>query len=210
MIRASTLWAIFTYKWVASELSNNGLHLAKITIMIFQKLPFRYDEPVAKGANYVKVAIIKVLDEAHGRMFPDSGQLVCYIAEPCEWLAHCGELRKKRQERRAVSLRTPPSERLYPQDWKGLQVSQTPANVMTSPIHASPNFCVSLAMGELSLSAQRDPFQFRLREALASGTLLKHYVTKPKEAVTQALGNPAFFLWNTFNWFLLINQFGGC
>ena len=52
--------------------------------MIFQKLPFRYDKPVAKGANYVKVAIIKVLDEAHGRMFPDSGQLVCYIAKPCE------------------------------------------------------------------------------------------------------------------------------
>lgn len=134
MIRASTLWAIFTYKWVASELSNNGLHLAKISIMIFQKLPFRYYEPVAKGANYVKVAIIKVLDEAHGRMFPDSGQ-------PCEWLAHYGELRKKRQERRAVSLRTPPNERLYPQDWKGPQVFQTPANVTTSPTHASPDLC---------------------------------------------------------------------
>lgn len=61
------------------------MHLAKITIMIFQKLPFRYDKPVVKGANYVKVAIIKVLDGAHVRMFPDSGlPLVCYIAESCE------------------------------------------------------------------------------------------------------------------------------
>lgn len=53
--------------------------------MIFQKLLFRYDKPVVKEANYVKVAIIKVLGGAHVRMFPDCGlPLVCYIAVSCE------------------------------------------------------------------------------------------------------------------------------
>lgn len=53
--------------------------------MIFQKLPFGYDNPVVKEANYLKVPIMKVLDGTHALMFPDhSLPLVCHIAEPCE------------------------------------------------------------------------------------------------------------------------------
>lgn len=66
-----------------------------------------------------------------------------------------GELRKQRQERRVVSLRTPPSERPYPQDWKGPQVFQIPANVTASPTHASPNLCVSRTMGAFFVCPER-------------------------------------------------------
>lgn len=123
--------------------------------MIFQKLPFRYDKPVVKGANYVKVAILKVLDGAHVRMFPDSGlPLVIQLNFVSDQHTR-GEVRKKRQERRVVSLRTPPSERPYPQDWKGPQVFQIPANVTTSPTHASPNLCVSRTMGAFFVCPER-------------------------------------------------------
>jgi hypothetical protein len=136
MIRASTLGAVFTYKWVASESSNNVLHLAKITIMTFQKLSFTYSKPVVKEANYLTVPVIKVLDRAHVPRRPQTTCLTyCWILWEMGTLVGSWE--------RSDERRTLPRKRLHPCDWKGHQLyASNSCNVTIAPAHASPDLIV--------------------------------------------------------------------
>lgn len=153
MIRVSTLGAIFTYKWIAGESSNNALCLVKITIMIFQKVPFRYNEPVVTEANYLTVPLTQVLDGAHISRWRQTTCLTeCWILCVISTLVSSWG--------RSDEKDTPPREGLPLHDWKG---SQSYANVTIASTHASPDL--------IAFPWQRESFLYLPRETHFSSAL---------------------------------------